>query len=202
MAGRDSAEDSGPLALGATLSDDQKRDRKKPLPYLRWYVTDYRASRNANKLSWEERGLYRELLDECWVEGCIPDDAERLADIARCPRGVMAEAWPNIRHLFAPVEGLDGMYVTSRRLELERSEEDARRVRLSLAGAKGAQARLSKAKQGLAPSSSSEQFRAEQSSSAASGEAAPEGASPSPDWRKVLSEAGNGPRPQRLTGAE
>ena len=41
-------------------------DANLPLPYYRWYVTDYRASRNANRLSCTERGLYRELLDECF----------------------------------------------------------------------------------------------------------------------------------------
>jgi uncharacterized protein YdaU (DUF1376 family) len=157
-------------------------ERKKPLPYLRWYVTDYRASRRVQRLTWQERGIYRELLDECWMEGCIPDDPERLADIAGCPRGVMAEAWANIRPLFVEVEGLDGMYLTSRRLETERSEDDAFRVKRQLAGRLGGLAKASKAKQSLA--SSSEQFRAEQSSSSSGRVAAPrlgDAAAPSPD---------------------
>ena len=159
-------------------------ERKKPLPYLRWYVTDYRASRNANRLTWQERGIYRELLDECWTEGCIPDDPERLADIARCPRGVMAEAWPNLRGLFVEVDGLDGMYLTSRRLDIERREEDRRRVAMSNGGKKGAETRRKVLEGALSSSSSSEQFRAEQSSSSSGRVVAPrlgDAATPSPD---------------------
>lgn len=147
-------------------------DRKKPLPYLRWYVTDYRASRNANRLTWQERGIYRELLDECWIEGNIPDDVARLADIARCPIGVMAETWPNIKPLFCECDWGDGMYLTSRRLEIERSEEDRRRVAMSQGGKKGAATRLKVLQGGSTPSSSSEQFIAKQSSSGASASAA------------------------------
>lgn len=156
-------------------------ERKKPLPYLRWYVTDYRASRNANRLTWQERGLYRELLDECWVEGCIPDDPPRLAEIARCPLGVMAEAWPNIKPLFAECDWGDGMYLTSRRLEIERSEEDRRRVAMSQGGKKGAATRLKHLQGGSRSSSSSEQLEQSKSSSVASASAAfgPEGPSAS-----------------------
>jgi uncharacterized protein YdaU (DUF1376 family) len=144
-------------------------ERRKPLPYLRWYVTDYRASRRVQRLAWQERGIYRELLDECWVEGCIPDDPEKLAEIADCPRGVMAEAWLKIRPFFAPIDGLDGMYMTSPRLESERSDDDAFRVKRSNAGRKGGLAKASRAKLSLAnPSQQLEQLRAEQSSSGAS----------------------------------
>lgn len=155
-------------------------ERKKPLPYLRWYVTDYRASRNANRLTWQERGLYRELLDECWIEGCIPDDLPRLAEIARCPLGVMAEAWPNMRPLFIELEYGDGMYLTSRRLEIERSEEDRRRVAMSNGGRKGAATRRKVLEGGLRSSSSSEQLEQSNSSSGASAsDARPGGAASS-----------------------
>jgi len=170
-------------------------ERNKPLPYLRWYVTDYRASRRVQRLSWQERGIYRELLDECWVEGSIPDDPEKLAEIADCPRGVMAEAWPNIRPLFKPIDGLDGMYMTSPRLEAERSDDDAFRVKRANAGRKGGLAKASNAKQTLA--SSSEQFRAEQSSSGASavaaqplgGAAAPAEPMASPEQMRAILDA-------------
>jgi uncharacterized protein YdaU (DUF1376 family) len=125
-------------------------ERSKPLPYLRWYVTDYRASRRVQRLSWQERGIYRELLDECWIEGSIPDDPDKLAEIAGCPRGVMAEAWANLKPMFVPIEGMDGMYLTSRRLETERSEDDAYRVNKSHAGRLGGLAKASRAKQKLA----------------------------------------------------
>lgn len=102
-----------------------------PLPFYPWYVTRYRAHRKVQRMNYIERGLYRELLDECWEEGQIPDDMTKLAEIARCPVGVMAEAWPNLRPCFAPVDGLDGMFLQSPRLEQVRSEQDAFRLKQS-----------------------------------------------------------------------
>lgn len=133
--------------------------RQKSLPYMRWYVTDYRASRNANRLTWQERGIYRELLDECWVEGSIPDDVAQLADIARCPLDIMEAAWPQIRALFTA----SGEDLVSRRLEIERSADDAERVRKAMAGRKGGLAKASSARPPLAgacggQASSSEQL--------------------------------------------
>jgi uncharacterized protein YdaU (DUF1376 family) len=132
------------------MADDKPKrvqDRLKPMPWYAWYPIDYRASRNANRLDYVQRGLYRELLDECWVEGAIPDDIEKLADIARCPIGVMAEAWPTLRKLFVPLDGLDGMFLSSKRLEIERSADDALRVARANAGRKGGLARAENAKQ-------------------------------------------------------
>lgn len=102
---------------------------KGPLPYYPWYVTRYRAHRKVQRMNHVERGIYRELLDECWEEGTIPDDINRLAEIARCPVGVMAEAWPNIRVCFTPTEGLDGIYMESPRLEQIRTQQDEFRLK-------------------------------------------------------------------------
>jgi uncharacterized protein YdaU (DUF1376 family) len=148
-------------------------ERRKPLPYLRWYVADYRASRRVQRLTWQERGIYRELLDECWIEGSIPDDPPRLAEIAGVPQGVMAEAWVHLRPMFVEIDGLDGMYLTHRRLETERSEDDAYRVRMANAGRKGGLAKASKAKQGYSKAKPAViAVIAEQSSSAASASSA------------------------------
>lgn len=101
------------------------------LPWYPWYVTLYRANRKVRRLTYVERGLYRELLDECWDDGSIPDDVPKLAEIAGCPVGVMAEAWPNLRPLFEPSEGLDGMYLQSPRLEQIREAQNAFRAKQS-----------------------------------------------------------------------
>jgi uncharacterized protein YdaU (DUF1376 family) len=133
-----------------------------PLPYYRWYVRDYRASRRVQRLTYVERGLYRELLDECWLRGAIPDDPAKLAEVCGCPLGVMSEAWLNLKNLFEPVTGLDGVFVYNSRLDEERTESDKLRAVRALAGRKGgiAKHRLAFGKQ--VPYSSS---RAEQSSS-------------------------------------
>jgi len=153
--------------------------RQKSLPYMRWFVTDYRASRNANRLTWQERGIYRELLDECWVEGSIPDDVAQLADIARCPVAVMKKAWPNIRPLFT--ESGDA-HLVNRRLEIERSADDAERVRKAMSGRMGGLAKASGARNRLAGASgplasSKEQLEQSKAVQALAG-ASPNGATP------------------------
>ena len=47
-------------------------------------------------MTYVERGLYRELLDECWAEGFIPTEMQDLADICDCPVDVMRDAWPRL----------------------------------------------------------------------------------------------------------
>lgn len=114
--------------------------KARVLPYYRFYVLDFRASRNVSRLSYVERGLYRDLIDECWIEGGIPDDIPRLADICGCPVKVMRGAWANLAKFFEPIEGHAGQ-LSSARLECERTEQDSRRTQASLAGKRSAEAR-------------------------------------------------------------
>jgi uncharacterized protein YdaU (DUF1376 family) len=106
----------------------------KPLPYYRWYVGDYLASARVQKLTYIEKGLYRQLLDECWRKGYIPDDCVRLAEICGCPVGVMVKSWRALRKMWITLPYGDGDFLTSDRLEVERTEEDTKRVQASLAG--------------------------------------------------------------------
>jgi uncharacterized protein YdaU (DUF1376 family) len=149
--------------------------RDTPLPYYRWYVMEYRGSLRAQKLNWQARGIYRELLDECWRVGYIPDDPLRLAEICRTPLGIVARAWEQLRPMFIPVEGLDGHLLTNERLELERTKEDRGRIQRSHAGKASAEKRNARQR----PLNARdivvvEQRRVEQSSTAA----APDGAQP------------------------
>ena len=122
---------------------------ERPLPYYRFYVLDYRASRRVQRLTWQERGLYRELIDECWLKGAVPDDVAKLSDICGCPVGPMAEAWERLKPLFEPLTGMDGMFLFSPRLDAERSELDKLRAARVLAGSRGGKA-SSKLKQTVA----------------------------------------------------
>lgn len=141
---------------------------ERPLPYYRFYVTDYRASRRVQRLDYVQRGLYRELIDECWVKGAIPDDITRLADICDCPVGVMAEAWPTLRGLFRDVDGMGGAFLYSERLDAERTTSDKLRLHRQLAGRKGG-VTSSKVKQSQAKSSKCHIAVAEQSNSSSMG---------------------------------
>lgn len=145
-----------------------------PLPYYKWLVLDYRASRNANALGYVARGLYRELLDECWLEGQIPDDLAKLATICRCPLSVMHRHWPTLRSMFVPVDGLDGMLLQNAKMEMQRTELDAMRVKRAVAGGS------SKREQMLTKPPSSSSSMSKSSSTDAEAFAAPAAAPPSP----------------------
>ena len=55
-----------------------------------WYISDWRESETRNSLTLSQRGLYRELLDYCYLEGSLPGDRSMLFRIAGC--SAMAEA--------------------------------------------------------------------------------------------------------------
>ncbi len=153
-----------------------------PLPYYKWLVLDYRASRNANALGYIARGLYRELLDECWMEGHVPDDITKLAVICRCPVSVMQREWVKLRTLFVPVDG-DDARLTNAKLECQRTETDAIRV-------KRAMARTSKKREQvitLLPSSSSKHEHKAVSTTGVSG-SVPPASPPAPHGAPPLSE--------------
>lgn len=151
-------------------------NENEPLPYYRWYVRHYRASRRVQRLGYVERGLYRELLDECWMTGAIPDDPVKLAEVCDCPLGVMSEAWVILKPFFTPVAGLDGVFMVNDRLDDERTHADKLRATRALAGRKGGIAKQTLANAKQMPYSSS---IAEQSSSHAESGLAPSGATAS-----------------------
>ena len=153
-----------------------------PLPYYKWLVLDYRASRNANALGYIARGLYRVLLDECWLEGHIPDDLAKLATICRCPLSVMHRHWPTLRPLFIAVDGLDGMLLQNAKMELQRTELDALRVKRAVAGGS------SKREQMLTKSPSSSSSMSKSSSTDAEAFAPPAAALPTPHGAARLAD--------------
>src|SRR5664279_1733885 len=108
------------------------------LPYYRWHWRDYRANRKVQSMTYTERGLYRELLDECWAEGFIPDDLDALAEICGCPRDVLEGCWPKLRACF--VEASPGALINPR-MDKERTEKDAERASKAVAGALGGSVR-------------------------------------------------------------
>lgn len=123
----------------------------EPLPYYKWLWRDYRANRKVQNMNYIERGLYRELLDECWAEGSIPDDVEELAEICGCPADVMANAWPKLSKCFLLS---DGVWINEK-LDSLRTASDSARVARANSGKKGGLAR-SKASNGAEPDSTSQ----------------------------------------------
>ena len=115
------------------MTNKSRADLSRSLPYYKWYSLDYRANRTVQRMDYITRGLYRELLDECWLEGFIPDDIDELADICGCPIEVMANAWQVLSKCFA--KSSNGF--VSLKLEEQRSETDKTRIARRTAGRLG-----------------------------------------------------------------
>lgn len=107
---------------------------ERTLPYYKWFWQDWRANRKIQRMSYIERGLYRELLDECWAEGSIPNDIDELADICGCPADVMASAWQVLSKCFIEI---DNGRLINEKLHSLRTEKDAERAKKALNGQKG-----------------------------------------------------------------
>jgi hypothetical protein len=103
------------------------------LPYYRWLVRDCRARRKVQRMGYIARGFYRELLDEEWLEGSIPNDLAALADICGCPVKVMEKAWVEISPCFKEVDGR----LVNEKLESLRTVQDTLRVKRIEAGRLG-----------------------------------------------------------------
>lgn len=119
---------------------------ERVLPYYKWFWQDYRANRKVQRMSYIERGLYRELLDECWAEGSIPSDMAELADICGCPEQVMADAWQMLGKCFV----LLGDRYVNEKMEDMRTERDQIRVLRAEIGSRGGRAKASKTQENLA----------------------------------------------------
>lgn len=65
-----------------------------------WYIADWRESETRISLSLAERGLYRELLDYCYLEGSLPKDQTRLSRLAGCSPKEFSQSWGPVSKLF------------------------------------------------------------------------------------------------------
>lgn len=101
--------------------------------YLRWYVRDFRSSRKVQRMGYIAKGLYRELLDEEFLEGSLPNDIEALAEICGCPLKVMEKVWEEIKPCFQETDGR----LVNVKLETLRTDQDQIRVKRAEAGRRG-----------------------------------------------------------------
>lgn len=105
-------------------------------------VEKWRGSRPIQRMSFQERGVYFEMMLECWLRRRIPDDPQAVADlIATTPEQVqhVLEAWPVVRRSFAACEPPCGLI---EHLALERTRRAQRKYRRDkqLAGKLGGEA--------------------------------------------------------------
>lgn len=70
-----------------------------------FYVGDWRQSEAATAMTSEQRGIYRELLDQCWMEGSLPADEVVLRRFARAEIPEWKRSWPVVRREFFESDG-------------------------------------------------------------------------------------------------
>lgn len=113
-------------------------NEKEPLPYYKWLWKDFRANKKVQKMDYITKGLYRELIDEVWAEGFIPNDINKLSDLCECPKEVMMKAWAMLAPCFYEIG--PGCLV-NRKLETLRTDTDAKRAKAAVSGALGGKAK-------------------------------------------------------------
>lgn len=97
-----------------------------PLPWFPWYPQEWRTDRYFQRLSWAEKGLLRELLDECYLGRTIPADVEGLAELLAVDATEIRELLPRLlRWLTMSGDGrLESLWV-----ERVRANQDQGRIR-------------------------------------------------------------------------
>lgn len=110
-------------------------------PAFQFYPKDFLMDGNVSGMSLQERGAYITLLCICWLEGSLPADVGRLANIVGTPRKAFAKFWPAIAICFQE----RGDRLMHGRLEIEREKQAEYRRRQSDAGNASAARRQPKA---------------------------------------------------------
>lgn len=133
-------------------------------PAYQWYVKDFRSSRSTMRMSFAERGVYRDMLDQQWEDRTLPDDPHAVADLIATTDAQVAEvlaAWDVVRRKFVVLE--DGRLQNARLERCRREWKAFQRMKR-----KGGQARVASADRddaGRLQSSSSTPARHQQTTS-------------------------------------
>jgi len=100
-----------------------------------WGVYDWRTDELYHLLDNREKGIYRELIDECWVAGSITSDPEVLTRMVHEPLEYFAGVWAKIRRKFNSMESGSRLYHP--RLEIDRQRLNGIRKKRTNAGSLG-----------------------------------------------------------------
>ena len=114
-----------------------------PMQEFLWNPRQWQASRKVQRMSWSERGLYRELMDECYLHGAIPRDVGALANMLGESIEVISEMWPKVSRCFEP-DPEDPSLLVSPFIEAVRDRQNYTRKSNSVSGKAGARRRWQK----------------------------------------------------------
>ncbi len=106
-----------------------------------WYIADWRDSETRISLNLAERGLYRELLDYCYLEGSLPADRDKIKLLSGADGHDFARAWSKVEHLFELISTPNGKRLIHRKVSEVRLKLEAYHEQKKHAGSKSGQAR-------------------------------------------------------------
>jgi uncharacterized protein YdaU (DUF1376 family) len=98
-------------------------------PAFQFYPRDFLSDANVIAMSMQERGVYITLLCNCWNEGTLPADTDRLARLCGLPISAFRKFWPAVEVCFSPAD--DVSRLIHKRLEREREKQELYRRRQS-----------------------------------------------------------------------
>lgn len=71
-------------------------------PAFLFYPGDWMQSETVRAMTYEQRGVYLELLAMAWLEGSIPEDPERLRRMVGLSAARWAKVWPLVSECWIP----------------------------------------------------------------------------------------------------
>ena len=112
------------------------------MPWFPFWVDRWLLSRSVRLMTYEQRGIYLELLCMAWRDGSLPADIEDLAGLLGIDADRMEAAWRRIGRMFKPRE--DGHLINEWQEEI-RAEQQAKNALQKSKSALGVEARRRKA---------------------------------------------------------
>lgn len=121
------------MANGPSYHKPAREDR----PYIPWYYKDWLTSPDRFSMTYEQRGVYRDLLDFAWDQRGLPIDKDQIRAMLGLDKRKFSLIWPIIgRHFIER----DGRLVNAKQ-ERVRARMDAYLDRKREAGGKGGKQR-------------------------------------------------------------
>jgi hypothetical protein len=87
-----------------------KRDRVAEIHFYEWRIGAWATSETRDRLDAAGRGIYRELLDQCYGQGKIPDDPEWICRRCACTQEQYEKAWRVISRHFPKITDTEYRY--------------------------------------------------------------------------------------------
>jgi uncharacterized protein YdaU (DUF1376 family) len=108
---------------------------KEDRPYMPWYVKDWLSSDDRSRMTYEARGLYRDMLDRAWLDRGIPSDRKVLAQMFGITLHKLGLLWAMMASCWQLSD--DGSVYINGKQERVRADMDAFKARMSVAGKAG-----------------------------------------------------------------